>query len=291
MPSLVIGLTIVAIGTSAPEMLVSSMAAVMGNPSLGIGNAIGSNITNVALVLGLTALVAPLSVHSKLIRREIPVLLVTMLATFVMLWYDSHLGRLDGALLLGGMFLMVGWVAREGLQEGARDDALASEFDSEVPEGMKVSTAVGWFLVGLLVLLGSSRLLVWGAIEIAQSFGVPELVIGLTIVAFGTSLPELAASIVAATRNEHDIAVGNVVGSNMFNLLGVLGLPGVIAPSACDHEVITRDFPVMGGVTLLLFAMARGFGERGRLGRVKGSILLLCFFAYLVWLYIHSTAL
>lgn len=285
---LVIGLTIVGFGTSAPEMLVAAMAAAMGNPGLGIGNAIGSNITNVAFVLGVTALVAPLAVHSKLIRREIPILICTMAVAYVLMWHDDTLDRMDGLLLIIGMFAMIGWVVREGMAEGADGDALSEEFDQEVPSDMPTPKAIGWFVIGLLVLLGSSRLLVWGATEVARSFGVSELVIGLTIVAFGTSLPELAASVMAALKDEHDIAVGNIVGSNMFNLLGVLALPGIIAPGAFERAVVVRDFPIMFGITVLLLVLVRGFGEKGRLGRPSGVVLVASFIAYLVLLYFQS---
>jgi len=282
---LVIGLTIVGFGTSAPEMLVSSMASFSGNPGLGIGNAIGSNITNVALVLGVTSLLRPLRVHSKILRRELPVLLLTMVAAYVLMWHDNRLDLVDGLMLLGGMFLMVGWVVREGLAESGSDDALVDEFAEEVPLGMSSLVAIGWFALGLLALLGGSKLLVWGAVEVATYFGVPELIIGLTIVAIGTSLPELAASITAAMRGEDDIAVGNIVGSNMFNLLGVLALPGVIAPGPFEDAVVERDFPAMFLVTIGLLVMARGFGERGRLDRIEGGVLTLCFVGYLAMLF------
>lgn len=282
---LVIGLTIVGFGTSAPEMLVAAMAAVMGNPGLGIGNALGSNITNVAFVLGVTALVAPLVVHSKLIRREIPILICTMAVAYVLMWHDNTLDFMDGLLLIIGMFAMIGWIVREGMAEGSESDALSEEFDQEVPSDMPTIKAVGWFTLGLVVLLGSSRLLVWGATEVARDFGVSELIIGLTVVAFGTSLPELAASVMAALKDEHDIAVGNIIGSNMFNLLGVLALPGIIAPGRFDSAVVTRDFPIMFGVTVLLLVLVRGFGEKGRLGRPAGVVLVTCYFAYMGLLY------
>jgi len=275
---LIIGLTIVGFGTSAPEILVSAMASVNGNTALAIGNAIGSNITNIALVLGATALVMPMAVRSEILRREFPILLAIMLAV-LMLISDGELGRVDGILLLTGLGLMLYWVINLGLRD-RRTDALGSEYDAEIPTDMSMLMASVWFILGLLLLLGSSRMLVWGAVEVATHFGVSELVIGLTIVAIGTSLPELAASIVSALRNEHDIAIGNVIGSNMFNLLAVMGLPGVIHPGPVPEDVLSRDYPVMLVLTLVLFAVAYGFRGPGKITRSEGGLLLLAFIAY-----------
>jgi len=275
---LIIGLTIVGFGTSAPEILVSAMASVNGNTALAIGNAIGSNITNIALVLGATALVMPMAVRSEILRREFPILLAIMLVVLMML-SDGELGRVDGILLLTGLGLMLYWVINLGLRD-RRTDALGSEYDAEIPSDMSMKMASVWFILGLLLLLGSSRMLVWGAVEVATHFGVSELVIGLTIVAIGTSLPELAASIVSALRNEHDIAIGNVIGSNMFNLLAVMGLPGVIHPGPVPDDVLSRDYPVMLVLTLVLFAVAYGFRGPGRITRAEGGLLLLAFIAY-----------
>ncbi len=284
---LIVGLVVVGFGTSAPELLVSAMAAHIGSPALAVGNAIGSNITNVALVLGVAALVRPLDVHSRFVRREIPLLLLTM-GFAASLLADGTLDRLDGALLLGGLGLMIAWVVREGLskRDATEEDALAKEFDKEVPVGVSTPRALLSLVVGLAVLLGGSRGLVWGAVGVARYFAISDLVIGLTVVAVGTSLPELAASVISALRDEHDIAVGNVVGSNMFNLLGVLGLPGVIAPGPVDRAVLYRDFPVMFGVTLLFLVLARGLRPPARLGRVAGALLTACFVAYVVLLYL-----
>lgn len=283
---LVVGLTIVGIGTSAPEMLVSAVAAWQGNGGLSIGNAIGSNITNVALVIGAAAITRPLVVHSKIIRRELPLLLAIM-AVVLVLMLDGTLGRWDGALLLGGMAALLAWITYQGVR-GRRDeiDPLVAEYEAEIPEGMPTGRALVWLLVGLVVLLGSSHLLVWGAAHLTTHFGVSDLVIGLTVVAIGTSLPELAASVTAALKNEHDIAVGNVVGSNMFNLLGVLGLPGLIAPGPFDPAALNRDVPVMIGLTVILLLMARGFGEHGRLSRVQGALLVAAFAGYLAVVYV-----
>jgi cation:H+ antiporter len=282
---LVIGLTLVGFGTSAPELLVSVMAALTDNAGLAIGNAIGSNITNVALVIGVTVLIRPLQVHSKVLRRELPLLIAAM-AGALLLMLDGVLGRGDGLILLAGFFLLMGWIVREGLREGRENgDALAEEFKEEIPQGMPMARALFWVLIGLVVLLGSSRLLVEGASSLARHFGVTDLVVGLTVVALGTSLPELAASVTAALKKEDDIAVGNIIGSNIFNLLSVLALPGIIAPGPFEPACLYRDFPVMIGVTVLMLVMARGFGERGRLSRWQGALLVAIFLAYDAFVY------
>jgi len=286
---LVIGLTIVAFGTSAPEMLVSGMAAWAGSPQMGIGNAIGSNITNVTLALGAAALVRPLRVHSRLLIRELPVLLGIMVVAWIFLWNDS-LSRAEGTMLLVGMVVLVIWIGVQGRKEPDQDtDPLTAGLGDEIPKSLSAWKAMLWFIVGMALLLVGSRVLVWGAVGIARGVGVSELVIGLTLVALGTSLPELAASIAAARRNEQDIAVGNVVGSNMFNLLGVLGLPGVIAPGATvDHALVTRDFPIMFGVTVLLIVTA-AMNKRSHISRKTGFVLVCLFVAYFVMLFVQPS--
>ncbi len=277
-PTLVIGLTVVGFGTSAPEILVSAMAALQGNTSLAIGNALGSNITNIALVLGATALIAPLAVHSSVLRREFPVLMAIMLFTLALLT-DGRLDRHDGVLLLAGLAVMLYWMVNLGLR-ARRNDPIRSEYAAEIPEAMPLGRALLWLLLGLVVLLLSARLLVWGAVEVATVLGVSDLVIGLTVVAIGTSLPELAASVVSALRDEHDIAIGNIIGSNMYNLLAVLGLPALIHPAAFPPEVLMRDYPVMIVLTLGLFAAAYGFRGQGRITRGEGGLLLAAFVGY-----------
>ncbi len=281
---LIIGLTIVGIGTSAPEMMVSAIAAWEGNPGLAIGNAIGSNITNIALVMGVTALVAPLAVHSDVLRRELPLLLVIMLATLALM-LDGELSRLDGTALGVGMLLLIVRIVQLGIK--TRADPMGGEFAAEIPRTMKTTAAFFWLLLGLAVLLGSSKILVWGAVNIASMLGVGDEVIGLSIVAIGTSLPELAASLMSALKNEHDIAVGNVIGSNMFNLLGVMAMPGLIAPGVFAPEILVRDFPVMIGLTVAFFVMAAGYGSAGggRISRIEGAVLVAVFTGYMVFLY------
>lgn len=281
---LVIGLTIVAFGTSAPEMLVSGMAAMAGSREMGVGNAVGSNITNVTLVLGAAALVQPLSIHSRLLVREIPILFLSMAVAWAFLW-DQTLSRVEGLLLLSGMFLLVAWIGRQSRKAdpGYSDPSPGAFNHDDIPDSLPPAKALVLFSVGLLLLLAGSRVLVWAAIGIARDLGVSELVVGLTLVALGTSLPELAASVAAARRGEQDIAVGNVVGSNMFNLLGVLALPGIIAPGEVDRAIVVRDFPIMVGVTLLLLLMA--VNERSQIGRKRGIALILVFAAYFVALF------
>ena len=286
---LIIGLTIVGLGTSAPEMLVSAVASWQGNAGLAVGNALGSNIINTGLILGLTAMIIPLNVHSSIIRRELPVLLLVMMIALLLL-LDGTLGRLDGTLLLTGMAVVLLWVIRVGLTPQTPEDPMGGEFADEIPTDMGMGRAVFWLIVGGLCLLGSSRLLVWGAVSIAESMGISDLVIGLTIVALGTSLPELAASVMSAIKNEHDIALGNVIGSNIFNLLAVLGLPGLINPGPVDTEVLSRDYPVMVGLTVALFVMAYGFRGPGRINRVEGTLLVVGFCAYQTLLYFNELA-
>lgn len=281
---LVIGMVVMGFGTSLPEMLVSGIAASNGNPALGIGNAIGSNIANIGLVLGITALIVPLTVASGTLKREYPVLFGVMLLAGVLLW-DGDLSRMDGIILFSGFFLVMGWMVWQGMK-GRKDgeDPLVVDLESEIPTDISTGVAVMWGLLGLVILVASSRLLVWGAVEVAHSFGVSDLIIGLTIVAIGTSLPELAASVMSALKGEDDMAVGNVLGSNMFNLLAVLALPGLILPSTLDAALMQRDFPIMIGLTIALFAMAYGFRGPGRINRIEGALLLTAFIAYMAWL-------
>lgn len=285
---MIIGLTIVAFGTSAPEMLVSAMAAWQGNSGLAIGNAVGSNIANMALVLGVAALIAPLTVHSQTLSREFPLMLLVMLAALALIW-NGVLSRLDGLLLLIGMLMLLLWTLHLA-RSAPPDDPLLEEFSEELSEASPTGRTWWWLFSGLVVLLISSRLLVWGAVGIAQTFGVSDLAIGLTIVAVGTSLPELAASVVAARKGEHDIVVGNVVGSNLFNILAVLGIAGVIGPGGFDEAVLTRDFPLMIGLAIALFLMARGIRNSGHgsIRRWAGGVLVAVFAAYQVWIFLAA---
>lgn len=277
---LIVGLTIVGFGTSAPEMLVSALASFEGTPALGMGNAIGSNITNVGLVLGLTIVITPLAVHSITLRREFPVLVFIMFLSLLLLLWDMELDRIDGVILFSGfLFTLAGmaWLALKSSQ----DDPLKIEFTQEYAQPRhSLRLAVILFVIGLVALLTGSKLLIWGATGVAHVLGISDLVIGLTVVAIGTSLPELAACISSALKNEHDIAVGNILGSNIFNLLAVLAMPGLIHPTQVETLLLTRDFSFMIGLTIVLYFFAR-FCFKGRLGRPIGLLLLLVYSAYI----------
>ncbi|PCF94842.1 calcium/sodium antiporter [Vreelandella nigrificans] len=276
---LLIGMLVIGFGTSAPEMTVSVLAAMQGNPGLAVGNAYGSNIANIGLVLGFVALIAPLAVHSDVIRKEMPLLVAIMLLTGYML-FDGWISRWESILLLCGLVLFIGVsIVRSRAQQ---DDPLTGEV-AETLESKALSRgkAIMWTLVGLVLLIASSRLLVWGAVEIAVGFGVSDLIIGLTVVAIGTSLPELASSISALRRKEHDMVLGNVVGSNLFNSLAVVGLAGVIHPIEVGREVLVRDWSVMTVMTLLMVLFAFSWrGRPRRINRVEGGVLFLLFIAY-----------
>ena len=249
-------------------------------PSVGIGNVLGSNIANIGLVLGVTALVVPLAVRSQTLWRELPVLLlVTSLALGLM--FDGDLSAGDGVVLLVSLLLVLAWMVHMGLKD--RHDPLAQEFDESISVQMGVGKSFAWFAVSLVLLIASSRMLVWGAEQIAVMLGVSELAIGLTVVAIGTSLPELTASVVSALKHEADLAVGNAIGSNLFNLLAVLAMPALIAPGPFAEEALTRDFPVMLGFTLALFVISFGC-----INRLAGGLLASCFAAYLYLIFLQA---
>ncbi len=282
-PPLIIGLTIVGFGTSAPEMMVAGFAAFNDSPALAIGNALGSDITNITLVLGVAALITPLDVHSRIIKKELPLLLLSTIVAIVLM-SDNTLNRFDGYVLISLLFLLMWWVTRQGMRNQS-DDALTAEIIEELPGKMSTSKALLWLIAGLVLLTASSKLLVWGAVNVATDLGVSELIIGLTVIAIGTSLPELAASITGALKNEHDIAIGNVIGSNMFNTLGVLAIPGLISPSTLAEGVLERDLPIVLILTIMLFIMAYGFRGEGRINRIEGAVLLSAFIAYQLLLF------
>jgi len=276
---LIIGLTIVAMGSSAPEMMVAVSASLNGSPNTAIGNAIGSNITNITLVLGLTALLKPLLVGSATIRREIPMVLITTLLAGVVLW-DLKLEMYEGVILLLLFFITILTLTILALKRPS-NDPLAEEHKDEVPEGVPTWKAVAWLIFGMIALPVSSSYLVDSAVVIAQHFGMSDLVIGLTIIAIGTSLPELAASITGVLKGEDDLAIGNIIGSNIFNILAVLSLPGILAPGMIDPAIISRDFYYMLGATIVMLLMAMSFrGRPGRINRIEGGILLAGFVAY-----------
>ncbi|AEY02281.1 Ca2+/Na+ antiporter [Oceanimonas sp. GK1] len=283
MPPLLIGMVIVGFGTSAPEIVVSIISALEGNPGLALGNAYGSNIANIGLILGVTALISPIAVHSQVLRKELPILLLITLLSLSLLW-NGWLARPDAVMLLVVFVLLMAWSIGQGLKDGS--DSMAADEVKELDENrMTLKQALFWLVAGLVLLIISSRFLVWGAVNVAQAFGVSDLIIGLTIVAVGTSLPELASSIAAIRKNEHDLALGNVIGSNLFNTLAVVGLAGIIHPLEVAPEVISRDFMVMIVLTLSLFVLGFGFrGRQGRINRFEGAFLLAVYLAYTGWL-------
>ncbi|NOX08105.1 MAG: calcium/sodium antiporter [Gammaproteobacteria bacterium] len=283
---LIIGLTVVGLGTSAPEMLVSAVAAMQDNTGLAIGNAIGSNIANIGLILGITALTTPLIVNSSIIKRELPVLLAITILGYVLL-IDGELGFIDGLILIATLILFLSWLIISSLQQ-RKTDVIEQEFSEEIPTDMSTGRALFWLVIGMIVLLLSSKLLVWAAVEIATTLGVSDLIIGLTIIALGTSLPELAASIASALKNEPDIAIGNIIGSNIFNILAVLSIPGLINPGGFASVVISRDYPIMLILTIVLIALSYGYRKNGCITRVEGALLLFAYGAYQTLLYFNA---
>lgn len=284
MPTLLIGILIVGFGTSAPEMVVSAIASYEGNPPLALGNGIGSNIVNVSLILGFTAMLYPITVKSEIVKKEMPLLIFLVLVSGYLI-FDKSLTFIEGLVLLGGFFTLIGWSIYSAMKN--RGDILEDELEEELKEHeMSLKLSIFWLIVGIILLILSSRILVWGAVGVAHEFGVSDLIIGLTIVALGTSLPELAASVAAVKKGEHDIAIGNVVGSNMFNILAVIGIATVINPMEnIADEVFQRDWLVMFLLSIALIVMAYGFKKKdGSINRVEGFLLLLAYIAYNTYL-------
>ncbi|WP_299687540.1 calcium/sodium antiporter [uncultured Vibrio sp.] len=284
---LVIGMTILAMGSSAPEMMVSATAALDGRTDTAVGNILGSNIANIALILGITALIKPLSISSGVIRRELPLMIGVTLLSGAILW-DNHLGFYEGVLLfvLFAAFLFA--MLQISRSEKKNGDAFLDEQESEVPEGVSNPKAAMWVVVGLIILPLAADMLVDNAVIIAKFFGMSDLVIGLTIIAVGTSLPELAASLAGVMKGEDDMAVGNIIGSNVFNILAVMGIPGILNPSILSEFVMGRDFWVMLGVSLLLVVMA--LGKSRSVNRIEGGVLIATFVAYQGYLLMNMSA-
>tara|TARA_B110000091_G_scaffold197718_1_gene226181 strand:+ start:341 stop:1297 length:957 start_codon:yes stop_codon:yes gene_type:complete len=275
---MIIGLTIVAMGSSAPEIMIAATASFNGNIDTAVGNALGSNITNIALVLGLTALLKPLSIASSTLKKEMPVLLlVSLLAVYFL--SDHLLLKVEGIILITLFFAVIGgltWVSFN-MEKG---DPLQPETENEIPSGVSTSIAVMWLIVGMILLPASAYFMVDSAEVIARYFGLSELVIGLTIIAIGTSLPELAACIAGVLKNEDDLALGNIIGSNIFNLLAVLAMPGLIAPGVIDENAATRDSYVMLGLTILLIVFSFNLKGSRCINRTEGICLITCFCVY-----------
>jgi len=275
---LLIGLTVVAFATSAPEILVSVIAALRGEPGLAFGNAIGSNIVNIGLVLGITAVVRPIPLESATLRREMPALLAVSLLT-VSLFLDTRLSRPDGIVMLTGLIIVMIWLARLGLRSSATDP-IKMDYEAEIPDNVSTKAAMMWLIIGLGALLIGAEWLVNGSIGVAQTLGVSEIVIGITIVAFGTSLPELAVSLMSALKGEYGLAIGNIVGSNIFNLLAVIGVAATIHPAAVAPSVLSLHIFVMVAFTLVLFAMTYDYDGKALLSRLEGVALLVAYIAY-----------
>jgi len=288
MSPIVIGLTIVSLGTSAPEVLVSIIASMSDAGDLAVGNAIGSNIANTGLVLGITLLIVPMCVHHRCMKQEVPALLVVTMGVGLLL-LDGYISQVDGFLMMGALFLILFQMVRSQ----AGDTSLLEEAEEEPLQHLNSLRAWSTFAIGLILLIASSRLLVWGAISIAEQMGVPELVIGLTIVAIGTSLPELAATVASALRGHTEIALGNIIGSNLFNLLGVMSIPGIINGEVLESSVMSRDYAAMAGITLIL-AVGIHLGRKRKaaveghsyMGRSMGALLLSLYCGYYYWLYL-----
>lgn len=280
LPPLLIGMLVIGFGSSMPEMVISGLSASQGNPGLALGNAFGSNITNIALILGLTAIISPIKVASSVLERELPLLAIVTAVTAGLLYVDGMLGRVDGWLLIAMFAAIMAWSIWAGMKN--KDDTLGVSVAQELQTPLSMTRALVYVVVGLTMLVISSQILVWGGVEIARSLGISDLIIGLTIVAVGTSLPELASSIAAVRKNEHELALGNVIGSNLFNTSIVIGITGTIAPSVLDTGILTRDLPVLIVLTLALFAMGYSFRSPGAgiITRFEGSVLLLTYIAY-----------
>ena len=280
MSPMLIGLTIVAFGTSAPEMLVSTMAALDNAPGLAIGNAIGSNIANIALVLGATALVSPLPIRGNLVRVELPILTIATIGAGIIL-LDYYLDIIDSVILLFGLVVCL-YLFKRYQQEHPEDQV-------EPLANMSLKAGIMWLVIGLIVLALGSRILVGGAIYIATNLGVSEMIIGLTIIAIGTSLPELAASVMSARKGQHGIALGNIIGSNIFNLLGVMAIPALISPVVIEADSLWRDYGLMLALTLFVFAIGFKARDGGTISRFAGSLLLLVYVMYMLLLYTNAT--
>jgi cation:H+ antiporter len=272
---LIIGLLIFGFGTSAPEMLVSGLAAMNGNTGLSIGNAIGSNIFNIALVLGISAIIAPIKVDKGILKKEWVFLMVATLFAGFVLW-DGYLGKLDALILLTLLVLFLAYT----LQESKKSRREFSELKQTVDKNQILKT---WamLLVGLVVLVSSAKLVVWGGVEMAQFFGISDLIIGLSVVALGTSLPELAVSIASVLKKQYAMVVGNVIGSNLFNTVAVLAIPGLIHPANIPPEVLNRDYPIMLLLTVLLFIVSYKFKNKNVINRFEGGLLVVVFSLYM----------
>ena len=291
MSTLLIGMVVVGFGTSAPELTVSAISASQGNPELALGNAYGSNIANIALILGATALISPILMQRYVLRGDLPILLAVSVLSIILVWNGS-VARWNGILLLAVFAAAMAYSIRRELRKAKleKSESQSGNVDIAEPKKASLGKSVFWLLLGLVLLVVSSRALVWGAVEIARTLGVSDLLIGLTIVAIGTSLPELASSIAAARKGENDLALGNIIGSNLFNTLAVVGLAATISPMQEIEEAVTyRDMPLMIALTVALIVLGYRRKGDGRLNRIAGAILLAVYFGYLGLLIAQAT--
>lgn len=275
---MMIGLTIVAMGSSAPEIVVAATAALNGSTDTAVGNALGSNITNIALVLGITAIIKPILVSSTTLKRELPMMLIiTLIGVYFLA--DNELSFIEGVVLITLFILVIAGMAVLSFTVD-KNDPLVAETETEIPCNVANSTALLWIAVGLILLPLSAHFLVESAVSIARLFGISELIIGLTIIAIGTSLPELAASVAGVMKGEDDLALGNIIGSNIFNLLAVLAMPGLISPGLIDSEASSRDSLVMLGLSILLFVFCFNLRGTRRINRFEAAAFLVIFVGY-----------
>lgn len=275
---LFIGMFIIGFGTSAPEIIVSVFASLQGNGGLALGNVYGSNIANTTLIVGLTALLCPIAVKSGIVRKELPILLAV---TFLSVWQltDLTLSTDEAFTLLGILVILIAWSVWQTIKQ-PKDPLVDDVADAVRTEKTALRSYLFWLVAGLILLVVSSRVLVWGAVEVAQYFQVSDLIIGLTIIGIGTSLPELISSIIAVRKNEHELAIGNVVGSNLFNLLAVAGVAGVINPIQVDSTFLYRDGMIMTALTIALMVFCLGIKGPGRINRYEGFAFFTCFILY-----------
>jgi cation:H+ antiporter len=275
---MVIGLTVVGFATSAPEILISATAAFRDASSLALGNAFGSNIANIGLVVGVAAILHPLTVESEALSRELPAMVAVSLIPVILL-IDLTLSRLDGVILLIAFFCFIYWVIKLGKRSSGHD-AIEAEYVTEIPEAVTQRMAILWIIIGLVVLVVGSNALVWGSQNIAREVGVSDLVIGVTVVAIGTSLPELAVAVIAVRKGLHGLALGNIIGSNAFNMLAVIGIAGVIRPATLDLAAVQLHLPVLLGFTVAFFFIAYNSKGTMRVGRLEGAALVASFIIY-----------
>ncbi|MDO5055326.1 MAG: calcium/sodium antiporter [Pasteurella oralis] len=281
MSPLLIGILIIGFGTSMPEMVVSALSAFNSSPGIALGNAYGSNITNIALILGLTALIKPLVVHGSVIKKELPILLsVTFLSAYFLL--DMKISSLEAYSLLVIFIAYVFWTIWSSKKQRP---SVQATYEEDTKQQISFKASAFWLIAGLILLMLSSQLLVWGAIKVANYLGVSDLVIGLTVVAIGTSLPEVAASIVAARKGEVDLAVGNIIGSNLYNTLAVVGLAGAIMPIEAESKVLSRDMLMMSALTMTLFIFGLiAYKKQHTLGRFNGLFFFASYVGYTIFL-------